>query len=477
MKLSIFIFFVCFFIRVSSSFGDNLPPALVFKMETPYDKDISIKVENEPVFKSDTVLTPLTLTTQRPVLVSIGAQTKKIKIEKIYKNKDIPIDVVFADKTVRYTLKTLPDVFPEFTVKNPSGQGGFVLISLHGLKLTDPSFSFILDMNGNVVYYRGHPEIKRSMFHLKKVVLPNGKIRYITHVQDGFGLDDSYVIGYHLIMDENFNEIDRVELLKTEQHEALKADEHDILMIDDGHYIVTGQDVVEKTLEDGQKSLVTHTVIQEQKDGIVLLDWDAKNYPQLEANCYEKCPADNLKNADYIHPNSLFIDPKDNNILVSAASGFYVMKIHRMTGDILWILGGKINQFKWPTEDRFIRQHDVQLLSDGRLMLFDNHYTTLSQKDLDKHKIQYKPMNARIMIFDWNEDEKIIKSIETIPLNFSANYMGSVQKLNNNRWFIGCGSSNTCTARMIDKNGKVLWNMKAKQPYKMFRTYFYDSLK
>ena len=429
------------------------------------------------------MLIPTTLTTLRPILITIGNQTKEISIDRLSKTNLIPVIIKFQDKTVYYFLQTLPIFFPDFTIKNNVFpykhilHTGFVLISLHGFELIDPSFSFILDMDGNIVYYRGHPEITKSMFHLKKVVLPNGKIRYITHIQDGWGLDLSYVIGYHLIMDENFHELDRVRVLKTKKHDSVPADEHDILMLDDGHYIVIGQDIINTILPNGKESLVTHSIIQEQKDGKVLLDFDSKEHPELQAFCYEKCPELHSYNADYIHTNSLFIDPRDNNLLISSASGYYIMKIDRKTGNIMWILGGKANQFKIPQDAEFIRQHHVQILPDGRLLMFDNHSSSLSPSERDYHNFSLPDQSAQILILDLDEKNKIVRSAERIPLNFGAPYMGSVQKLTDNRWFVGCGSSEECTTRMIDGEGNILWDMKAEKPYKMFRSYYYDSLK
>ena len=450
---------------------------LTFRLPILYNKNIPILVENIPVIKKGNLLVPITATITRPVSISVGNQQKEVKINHLSKTNLIPIDIVFQNETFHYFLQTLPDTFPQYDIKNFLNQEGYVLISLHGMNLVDPSYSFILDMDGNVIYYRGHPKVNQSMFHLKKVALPNGKIRYTTHVQDGWGLDNSYVVGYHLIMDENFHELDRVKVLKTEKHDALLADEHDILMLDDGHYIVIGQDIVETVLPDGKRSLVTHSVIQEQKNGKVLLDWDSKEHPELQKACYEKCPEIHDYNADYIHTNSLFIDPMDNNLLVSAASGYYIMKLDRKTGKILWILGGKSNQFKMLKESEFIRQHDVQILSDGRLLMFDNHFSSLPQELMKYHKKFFNNQQAQILILGLDEKTKQISSVENIPLNFWSPYMGSVQKLENEEWFIGCGSSGECTARMIDKFGNILWDMKANEPYKMFRAYYYNSLK
>lgn len=475
--LIIGLFIFLFFASLLYTVNKRSLNSLFFEVPAFSYEEISISVENEPVIKEGNILIPITLTTTRPVTITVAGTTHQVKIDRLAKDYFLPVNIAFKDKKIQYLLQTLPKYFPNFSTHNSSDQKGFVFISMHGLALTDPSYSFISDMDGHVVFYRGHPKIRQSMFHLKKVTLLNGKIRYITHVQDGWGLDKSYIVGYHLIMDENFHELDRVKLLKTDKHDALLADEHDILMLDDGHYILIGQDTIETILPDNNKSLITHQVIQEQKNGQVLLDWDSKDYPELQKACYEKCPELHSYNADYIHVNSLFIDPTDDNLIVSSASGYFIMKLDRKNGNILWILGGKANQFQIPKEAEFVRQHSVHRLDDGRLIMFDNHFPSLSKLEMQYHNRLFNYQPAQILILDLDEKNKSVKSFEKIPLNFLARYMGSVQKLSDNRWLIGCGSSNTCTARMIDRSGHILWNMKAAPPYKMFRAYWYESLK
>lgn len=471
MKIKILSYFIAILIVATAfwiqhiSNADRLSaPSLSFKISEPFNDDISILIDGEQVFKTGQTLTALSLTTTRPTTVSVAGQKQTISIDKLAANKIIPLEIQFTDKKIRYFLRTLPQTFPWFRVNNSLNLKGFVLLSVHGLKLTDPAYSFITDMNGHIIYYRGNPVINQSVFHLQKVELPNGKIRYITHIQNEMGKTTSWVRGYHLIMDENFHIIDKVSILKTNRHEAIPADEHDIIMLDDRHYIVIGYEIEYEPLTEDKKTELVHNIIQEQKDGKVLLDWNSKDYPILREICIERCPKKFLWNVDYVHTNSLFIDPNDQNLLVSSAAGYYIMKIDRKTGDILWILGGKNNQFGNLPAFSFIRQHDVQITPDRWLTMFDNH---MRRPYFQK---------AQILRLKINESEKQIEEIEKIPLNFTAPYMGSVQELPNRRFFIGCGSANLCTARMIDRNGNVLWNIKAQNPYKMFKAYYYETL-
>ncbi|MFM8771190.1 MAG: aryl-sulfate sulfotransferase, partial [Candidatus Kapaibacterium sp.] len=66
------------------------------------------------------------------------------------------------------------------------------------------------------------------------------------------------------------------------------------------------------------------------------------------------------------------------NLLISAQNASLVAKIHRTTGKVLWILGGKLNQFTFdntaaPSEPaEFSYQHDVRRIANGNITLFDN---------------------------------------------------------------------------------------------------------
>lgn len=436
---------------------------LYFRIDKPFHHP-AILIDHEPVFHNGNIVSAVSLNTRRPIIVTVDDKSLSLQLTKLSKTTLIPIDIQFTDKKVRYLLQTLPMNFPAFRVHNKAGIEGYVLLSVHGLKLTNPSYSLITDMNGNIVFYRGNPQIYRSVFHLQKIVLPNGKIRYTTHIQDDPSISSAWMRGHHIIMDENFHIIDQVSLLKTETHDALLADEHAILMLDDGHYIVVGYNV--KYVQWAKDLLVevVHNVMQEQKDGKVLLDWNSEDFPSLQNACIEKCPSKFIKDADYLHINSLFIDPHDQNLIVSSASGYYIMKIHRKTGEILWTLGGKLNEFKNWNPFLFIRQHDPQILDTGELMMFDNH-------------MRYPHMRkAQILRLKIDETKKEITGIYALPLNFTAPYMGSVQLLPDGNYFIGCGSANLCTARMIDQKGNMLWNIKAQTPYKVFKSYYYKTL-
>ena len=448
-----------------------------FYIPQNYSENTNILVENEPVLKNDNILTPITLTTTRPVSITVGDETKEIKINNLSKKHFIKLDIYYNDRVVNYLLRTLPDTFPEITTNNKKGLKGYVLTCFDGFRLVTPSYVAVFDMNGKIVYYRGNNPPNYSMYHFKKVTLPNGKIRYIAHIQTPKTMDDQWILGYQLIMDEKFRPIDKVKVLKTDKHEELMAEEHDIIMLDDGHYILIGYDMKDEKLPNGEVAQVAHDVIQEQKDGKVILDWNELDYPIIKQMAYENLPQFHPIRSDYLHVNSLALDPKDDNLIVSSASGYYVMKINRKTGEIMWILGGKLNQFEGIPEGLdFVRQHDVHYLTDGRLVMYDNHIANLDERERDYHKVDFENKNARILIYDLDENNKKVKSAKAIPLKYRNNYLGSIQELEDGKWFVGCGNYERYSAKMIDENNDVLWTSSVKEPHVSYRSYYFKTL-
>src|SRR5262249_23611389 len=79
---------------------------------------------------------------------------------------------------------------------------------------------------------------------------------------------------------------------------------------------------------------------------------------------------------DYTHFNAVTIDPTDNNLLTSFRHTCEIVKINRRTGQVMWRLGGKRNQFTFVNEHEenapyyTVGQHDVHRLANGNLLYF-----------------------------------------------------------------------------------------------------------
>lgn len=82
---------------------------------------------------------------------------------------------------------------------------------------------------------------------------------------------------------------------------------------------------------------------------------------------------DPFLSGDMDHPNALDID-HDGGIIISYRDLDAIVKVDPVTHAIEWQLGGARNQFRFVNdpEGGFSGQHDVRVLANGHLLLFDN---------------------------------------------------------------------------------------------------------
>jgi hypothetical protein len=136
-----------------------------------------------------------------------------------------------------------------------------------------------------------------------------------------------------------------------------------------------------------------------------------------------------LPNITFMHGNSIEVD-SDNNLLLSNRVSNEVLKINRVTGDIIWIMGGPLNEFSFVDDplNGFNKQHDVRRIANGNITLFDNG-------------TQHSPMLSRAVEYDIDEDNKTARLVweYTHPDSIVAMSMGSVQRLPNNNTLINWG--------------------------------------
>jgi hypothetical protein len=78
--------------------------------------------------------------------------------------------------------------------------------------------------------------------------------------------------------------------------------------------------------------------------------------------------------ADIDHANAFVIDPADGNYVISFRHLDAIVKVDYDSGEIIWQLGGKKNQFTLVGDPLggFQGQHSVRLLPGGHILIYDN---------------------------------------------------------------------------------------------------------
>jgi arylsulfate sulfotransferase len=304
----------------------------------------------------------------------------------------------------------------------------------------------------------------------KKWIYADGTIRYTYLRYD----KNAYVVshvgynpGYIIVLDQNFNEINKIKLLphadRTEKDVDV-LDGHDFILLSDNHFISMAY--YEKAVNNIPSEMgaepnakVIAPIIQEVKNGAVIWEWDGTNFPELYTTSIESNDYSNPSvTQDYAHINSMYIDAKDNNLVCSFRNLNQVMKIDRKSGDIKWRLGGKNSDFPMTAEQKFLRQHDAHFTNDGKtLILFDNG-------DLNERPF------TRIVEFTLDEEKKKIRAYKSmyLPDRSFSRYMGSVDKTDSS-YFIGCGSDPRIIEMDFNTGEKIRETKLALPSYRAYR--------
>lgn len=314
---------------------------------------------------------------------------------------------------------------------------GRILVSPYSLNSNDKGAVMILDERGNVLQEKA---TDGAAFCFRKWEI-NGTTRYTWIVNDPTiyhipGINQ--LTGYVVIADQDLNELKRVHLQPygTTQTGTVDLDVHDFILLDDDHYIAMSYypkqvSNIPAALNPSAMVTVVTPVIQEIQGGSVIWQWDASNYPEFYTTSVEGNNfSDSTVAQDYMHMNSMIIDPKDGSLICSFRNLDQVLKINKTTGSIVWRLGGKNSDFTLSSDQTFLRQHNATLVdSNGTLLLFDNGHIT------------DRPY-SRVLEIGLNETARTLTSFKSynIPEAFSQ-FMGSAQKFGDH-YFIGGGTGN-----------------------------------
>ena len=394
--------------------------------------------------------------------------TVNVRLQKL--TKLIPITItlknVNTSAVTKYYIRSENGAMPDIT---PLGKGigkGFYYSALNG-------FIFKMDYAGNLVFYKQAPN--SWDFKMTKV---NGEIQYSYYGQMGASGSTGAVtsgeplLNEAIVLDKNYNVIDHIPfLLPNEDTPAnVSPDTHDFTILGDRHYLI--ETYMQKRVTNIPANVphsafgarVQATVIQEIDHGKVVWQWDSSEHPELYGISVEGNDFYNttVQWADYMHFNSMTVDPSDQNLICSFRNLDSVLKIDRKTGKILWILGGKGDQFGLTVDQKFSRQHFARLTDSGNLTLFDNGTNSVYLGYPAKYQGSGKGV-SRILELKLDQEHKKLLNFNAFSLDkqYSA-VMGSATKLdpNSNVFMVGWGGRITPNSifSLIDfSSNKVLF--------------------
>ncbi len=336
------------------------------------------------------------------------------------------INLKSLSKTVggKFISGTLPSDFPKITVdstNNPSD--GKIFLANFSATGNDSigNYLMILNNDGTVLKYK---KLDQPAFDFK--VQPNGELSYAEVIVNY----TSYAKVRWIVMDTSLTPVDTFQC-----GNGYTADLHDFLLLPNGHALVLAYDPepvdMSKIVPGGNpNATVIGAVIQEiNASKNVVFQWRTWDYIPM-TDSYMDLTA-NL--VDLIHGNAFDVDYA-GNIVFSMRHLSSIIKIDRQTGNVDWILGGKQNQFTFLNEHQsnspnyFSFQHDVHILPNGDITMFDNGN-------------QHTPPYSRAVEYKLDEENKTADLVWEYRHNpdIYSFAMGSVQKLSNGNTFIGWG--------------------------------------
>lgn len=340
----------------------------------------------------------------------------------------------------------LPADFPPVNVSISNGEteGG---IFISNLVFTNQSpygnYLMILNNNGYPYYYK-----KLDFYGADFKMLDNGNFSY-------YKLNANY---YE--MDKNFNVVDSFYSAN-----GYLTDIHEFRKLTDGSYFIISYDSEAVDMRNiiaggNPNAVVTGGIVQKfDAHKNLVFQWRTWDGYEITDATHEALTAGLI---DYAHVNAIEIMP-DGNILVSSRHLDEITKINTRTGEIMWRLGGKHNQFKFINDDiGFSHQHDIRMLPNGNITLFDNgnfhspHFSRAVEYKLDE-------VNKTIeLVWQYRNDP-----------DYYGLAMGSVQRLPNGNTLIGWGASNPSVTEVKPDGTKVL-ELTLPQGMFSYRAYKFD---
>jgi len=326
-------------------------------------------------------------------------------------------DKPFFNETATKSYVTVPPDFPAMSISVPAKgtEDGYIFLSNFTVDWSNQEFSssqpylLILDNQGEPVFYR-HMRPGLPVLDFKKQ--PNGLLTY-----------GVWGIGF-VALDASYN------IVKTYRAgNGYRTDAHDLQILPNDHALLLIYDPqpvdMSKIIPGGDpNATVIGLVIQElDVDGNVVFQWRSWDHIPITDSMADLTQS----TVDYVHGNAIELD-YDGNLLISSRALDEITKIDRQSGQIIWRLGGKQNQFDFINDpEPFFDQHDIRRLPNGNITIFDNRS---GPESTYSRAVEYKlDENSKIATLVWE-----YKGSSMSPA------MGNAQRLANNNTMIGWGS-------------------------------------
>ena len=325
---------------------------------------------------------------------------------------------------LRATTGTLPSDLPSYTAGGPDPTPGFVVFAAG-------RYGLAIDNTGRVVWYRRFPNGPGLNF----MVQPTG--HYVVRPPT----PETGDIEPWLELDALGNVTRSFGCAR-----GLPSRFHDLISEPDGSYWILCDEAraMDLTPFGGLAAArVTGTVVQHvAADGAPLFEWSPfDHFAITDLDLAERTGAA----VNWTHGNALDFDD-DGHLLVSFRSLGEITKVDVRTGEVVWRMGGRRNEFVFldTPVPAFSRQHSVRAAGAGRLLLLDN-VGDPQQSRAERYVIDEDKRNARL------------EGAYAAGSGMVTAIGGSVQNLPGGRTLAAYGTAGR--VEEYDAAGRVVWSI------------------
>ncbi|MAX29933.1 MAG: hypothetical protein CMG14_03360 [Candidatus Marinimicrobia bacterium] len=280
---------------------------------------------------------------------------------------------------------------------------------------------------------------------------------------------------FWIVADHTMTEVDSIQCTRG------FTDFHDMIITDNNTYILQSYDskVMDLSSIGASEFQLVNDILRIQEfdlDHNLIFDWDASEHLNIYDYASTLFSQNLIDGFIWMHGNSIEID-HDNNLILSNRTSSEIIKINRLSGELIWILGGPLNEFQIlddPLNGTY-SQHDVTRLENGNLLIFDNRTFA---PNLHRNNI------SRVVEYELDEVNKTARLVWEFknPYDYTSFSMGSAQRLPNQNTFINWGNCNqpniAANIMEVDYNKNIVLELQFSnhQSYKATKSEFEFSI-
>ncbi len=431
---------------------------ILFQPQIPFSPGETVDVSMaNPILASngDTVemnpfsfsISATNLNDDRAAVSEIGYGNPSIPVATIQRHSPLAVlNTLPGEFRASAQTDTLPSDLPVPTVtKLDSPSSGYIFISTnmnHSFYKKYGNYLMIVNNQGQVLFYRNTGVDPAWDFNIQ----PTGQLTYFT----------PYGKGWFYIMNSSLQVVDSLTAAN-----GYYGDGHEMRILPNGNIFILADDYeyvdMSKIVPGGNTDAkVVDVVIQEfDKNGNLIFNWRCIDHFKITDALGQNLDSTLV---DPFHCNAIAVDP-DGTILLSSRHLSEITKIDPETGNIIWRLGGKNNQFNFVNDTiGFSYQHDIRRLTNGDITLMDNGN-------------MHTPPFSRGVEYRVDEVSKIatlVWQFRHVPDAYNP-FMGNVERLSNGNTFIGWGGAATPAITEVRPDGSTALEMTF--PYDSVWTY------